>query len=105
MNFKCSRVLNNKKEIWSGEIIFFINNNNSTEIYIQSRSSIHVIIGKNKYGNHVCIPNFNVGCYLATFDDLFWNTEQLVEVIGEVDGITVANAIKYAGENIINWSF
>lgn len=105
MKFKCSRLLDTEKEIWTGEIVSYSNNNNSTEIYIQSRSSIHVIVGESEYGNYACIPNFNRGCYLSTLDDLFWNTESLVKLIGEVDGITVANAIKYADKNLINWSF
>jgi hypothetical protein len=61
---------------------------------IQSRSSIDVIIGTSKYGNYVCIPNFEVGCYLFSFDDIYYNTERLSRIIGNVDGITVAKAIK-----------
>lgn len=43
---------------------------------IQSRSSIDVIIGCSKYGNYVCIPNFEIGCYISNFNDLFFNDKE-----------------------------
>ncbi|MBU3090411.1 hypothetical protein KPL42_18245 [Clostridium gasigenes] len=100
MKFECSRLLGNKKETWIGEITSCTTYKNSMDIYVQSRSSFHIIIGKSKYGNYVCVPNFNSGCYLSTLDDIFWNTEKLVNLIGEVDGITVAKAIKHIGDNL-----
>ena len=40
------------------------------------------------------MPDFNAGCHLTDFQDIFWNTERLTKVIGKVDGITVATALK-----------
>jgi hypothetical protein len=70
------------------------------QMNIQSRSSIDVIIGCSLYGNYVCVPNFEIGCYLSSFDDMFFNTEILSRLLGEVDGITVATAIKYVTSKI-----
>ncbi|NLJ57124.1 MAG: hypothetical protein GX334_08800 [Firmicutes bacterium] len=36
------------------------------------------------------MPDFGAGCHLAKPGDRFWNTERLMEVLDEVDGITVA---------------
>ena len=54
----------------------------------------HVIAGRHKYGNFLCIPNHSVGCELADFSDLFWTTERLtMHQIRKVDAITVATGI------------
>lgn len=60
---------------------------------IESRSGINVILGKTAYGNFACIPDFNAGCHLSNLKDRFWNAERLCEVIGKIDGITVAYAL------------
>ena len=39
--------------------------------------SFHIIVGKHKNGNYICIPNWNTGSELAGLDDTFWNSERL----------------------------
>lgn len=39
------------------------------------------------------MPDHAVGCHLSDLEDKFWNTEQLIPILGEVDGITVAQAL------------
>jgi len=39
------------------------------------------------------MPDFGAGCHLVDLKDRFWNTEKLSDVLGEVDGITVAEAL------------
>ena len=73
MNFKCTSHHNGKTESWNGKIVYFKDCSNCIEMNIQSRSSIDVIIGTSKYGNYVCIPNFEIGCYLSSFDDIFYS--------------------------------
>lgn len=94
MNFKCTSHHNGKTESWNGKIVYFKDCSNCIEMNIQSRSFIDVIIGTSKYGNYVCIPNFEVGCYLSSFHDIYYNTERLSRLMGKVDGVTVATAIK-----------
>lgn len=36
-----------------------------------------VIFGRYVNGGFCSIPNWNIGCELASFSDVFWNTEQL----------------------------
>lgn len=67
-------------------------------------SSFHVIFGSHSHGNYLCIPNWDVGCELADYSDVFWNTERLSRIISYSDAITIATAIKEAGE-ILNGQF
>lgn len=53
----------------------------------------------------MCIPNYNVGCYLSRFNDLFWNSEKLSELMGEVDGVTAATAIKFIEHKLLLWDY
>lgn len=106
MEFECSKRCNERKtENWKGKIIYYNQNSEILEMYIESRSSLHIIMGKTKIGNFVCIPNYNTGCYLSRFNDLFWNSEKLTALIGEVDGITVATAIKYIEHELLLWDY
>lgn len=97
MVFTCK----DKSEKWQGEITRFIPHGSHFEILIQSRSSILVLLGSYSHGNFACMPSFNAGCFLAELNDLFWNTEKLISVMGEIDGITVASAIYHLAD-IIN---
>lgn len=89
MKFTCT----SKNEEWNGAITNFVQHTNSYEFWIESRSSIMVVFGTTSRGGFVCIPDFRVGCHLTDLKDKFWNTEQLVDVLGEVDGITVSTAL------------
>jgi hypothetical protein len=51
------------------------------------------IFGFTSRGGFACMPDFNVGCLLADLRDKFWNTEQLIRVLGEVDGLSVSTAL------------
>ena len=90
MIFKC----NYDHQKWSGKIIKEHNYGSHFEIRIESRSGITVLFGQTSMGNFACIPDFGVGCHLAEFDNEFYNTEKLINVINPVDGITVAKGLK-----------
>lgn len=83
----------NRKETWDGAVTMLKNQGDHYEFHIQSRPSIMVIFGKTSIGYFACMPDFNVGCHLASLNDVSWNTERLTKVLGKVDGVTVANAI------------
>lgn len=40
-----------------------------------------VIFGRYVNGGFCSIPNFNVGCELATFNDVLWNSESLYRAL------------------------
>lgn len=100
MEFDCVNKTKSRSERWKGRITSFTSNNGSYEFRIESRSSIHVIIGKTKYGRFACMPDFRVGCHLTDLKDSFWNTEKLIQVLGKVDGITVAAALSSIANEI-----
>lgn len=99
--FKCINKTKLENEEWEGVIKKFIAYESHYEIWIESRSSIMVLIGKTSRGAFACMPDFGTGCHLVDLNDKFWNTERLTEVLGKADGITVATAL-YALADSIN---
>ncbi|MFD3156690.1 hypothetical protein ACFIJ5_07490 [Haloimpatiens sp. FM7330] len=59
-----------------------------------------MLVGKTSQGNFACIPDWGAGCHLACLSDEFYNTEKLSNVIGTVDGITVASALAAIADEI-----
>ena len=57
-------------------------------------SSYHVLLGSHKFGNFICIPNWDVGCELAHFTDIFWNEERLARYLDSKDAKAIAHGIK-----------
>ncbi len=53
----------------------------------------HVLAGRHKYGDYLCIPNHDVGCELSDFSDIFWNEERLRGLMRTVDAVTVATGL------------
>lgn len=58
----------------------------------------HVVVGKFKYGYYLCVPNWNVGIELASYQDTFWNLEQLVKVMKRKNAISIVTSVKYIYE-------
>ena len=95
MEFICANKTGKRLIKWSGIITNLKGSARQCEFEVQSRGSYyHVIIGKHDYGHYVCVPNWNVGCELADYSDLFWNTERLSKQLRTADAITVATAIR-----------
>ena len=100
MIFRCERKINSKKEVWQGAIIRFQERESYYELRIEARSGIMVLFGKCSRGYFACMPDYDCGCHLSDLKDRFWNTEKLTELLGEVDGITVANALYALADKI-----
>ena len=101
ITFDCT-LLTDKKQKWVSRITYLKEYKNHVEIRIESRSSLLVIFGITSLGLFACVPDFDVGCHLSYLNDKFYNTEKLISVLGEVDGITVANAL-YATSDVISF--
>ena len=101
MKFECINETKNKNERWEGVITKITRYESHYEIKIESRSSIMVLFGETSRGGFACMPDFGAGCHLSDFKDKFWNTEKLTEVLGKVDGITVATALYAFADRII----
>lgn len=95
MTFTCSMKNGHKLEKWPGRIEWFKNFGSHYQMRIESRSGITVLFGKTSFGNFACMPDFEVGCHLASLDDEFYNIERLVSALNPVDGITVARTLKF----------
>lgn len=81
-------------ESWEARITYFKNYGSHYEMRIQAYyGSILVLFGMTVFGYFVCIPDFEAGCHISYLKDTFWNTEELVRIIDEVTGITVAEAL------------
>jgi len=93
MVFECISRTSRRNERWTGKITEFENHGSHYEMRIDSRSGILVIFGKTTQGGFACMPDFGAGCHLVNLKDKFWNTEKLSNVLGKVDGITVAEAL------------
>jgi hypothetical protein len=89
MRFQCK----SKEDEWEGVVCNLVQHNNVYEFWIKSRSSIMVVFGPTSRGGFACFPDFQVGCHLTDLKDRFWNTEQLIGILGEVDGLTASAAI------------
>jgi hypothetical protein len=91
--FNCKLETDNGEECWTGTVTKIINHGSHYEIKIESRSSMNVIIGSTEQGNFACVPDWAAGCHLSNFKDNFWNKERLCRILGNIDGITVADAL------------
>lgn len=100
MIFECVNECKKKKETWTGSITSMINYGSHFEIKIESRSSIMVLLGKTTLGNFACMPDFGAGCHLAKLKDKFYSTEKLSNVMGKIDGITVACALAAIADKV-----
>jgi len=100
MIFRCERTIDSEREVWQGLIVRFNEHESFYELRIEARSGIMVLFGKSSRGYFACMPDFNCGCHLSKLKDTFWNTEKLTELLGEVDGITVANALYALADKI-----
>ncbi|MBK5201615.1 MAG: hypothetical protein JJE21_08840 [Spirochaetaceae bacterium] len=100
MIFECVNQTKKKKETWTGRITSMINYGSHFEIKIESRSGILVLLGKTTLGNFACMPDFGAGCHLAKLKDKFYSTEKLSNVLGKIDGITVACALAAIADKI-----
>ena len=94
MEYQCTLTRGKRKERWLGEIRLIIHSDSFYEAEITGRGTyFHVIAGKHRYGNYICIPNHDVGSELSGFRDLFWNTERLSGHIKKADAVTVAQGL------------
>jgi hypothetical protein len=99
-DFQCIDDSEARINTWTGKVRRLVNYGTHYELQIESRSSLLVLFGKTSQGGFACIPDFGVGCHLASPKDKFWNTERLIQVLGIVDGITVASALYAISDNI-----
>ena len=107
MEFVCVR---NKKyhsaERWEGTIEVHQGQGNVIEAVVQGiGSTMTIIFGDYVNGHFLCVPDLNIGCPLAAYDDLFWNYERLSALMNPVDAITIlAGIVELMEGNDSEWN-
>ena len=99
MEYPCIYHSGNRKQTWQGEIQLLHQEGHSLEAEINGRGTyFHVIVGRHRYGNYICIPNHDIGCELSDYSDIFWNRERLSQHLKKVDATTVAYGLVHLKE-------
>lgn len=103
IDYRCHGTCDMRPKYWEGHIKL-IRATPPYEAEVTARgSSFHLIFGTHAYGFYLCIPNWNVGSELASFTDLFWNTERLNQytMLSKVDACSVAAALAELNKYIL----
>lgn len=80
---------------WTGEVFVRSHSPYMAELLIYGRGSrMDAIVGGYGNGQYICIPDLDTGCPLGRLTDTFWNQERLSGHVGEVDAVTIANALE-----------
>lgn len=96
MEYTCILRDGSQKDRWTGELTLLHRASGQYEAEISGRGSyFHILAGRHKYRNYLCIPNHDVGCELSDFSDIFWNEERLRSLMPEVDAVTVAAGLAH----------
>lgn len=94
MEFTCILRHGSCKECWTGKLTLLGKLPGQYEAEINGRGTyFHILAGRHRYGNYLCIPNHDIGCELSDFSDIFWNEERLRSLMRKVDAVTVATAL------------
>jgi len=92
MVFECIYKTNGRIDKWIGTIEQLKSYGGHYEMVIESRSRIYVLLGKTMLGSFACMPDYGAGCHLGKLNDVSWNKDELIHILGKIDGITVAAA-------------
>ena len=84
MEYLCTLRHGSSREQWIGKLTLLQKRPGLYEAEISGRGTyFHVLTGRHKYGNYLCIPNHDIGCELSDFSDIFWNATVSQEPSGK----------------------
>lgn len=90
MEYTCILRHGFRKEIWTGTLTLLRKGSGQYKAEISGLGTyFHVLAGRYKYGNYLCIPNHDVGDELSDFSDIFRNEERLCGLMRKADAVTV----------------
>ena len=91
LNYICNGTNDMKPKRWKGHIRI-LTDSTPYELEVTARnSSFHILCGRHKYGNYVCIPDWNIGTELTGLSDRFWNFERLTTYYPELSPVDVTS--------------
>jgi hypothetical protein len=84
-----------RSEKWNAVVTDIVQHEVWCEFFIESRSNLHVFVGKGKVGRFVSIPDWRTSCWINDPADLSFNKGKLGKLMrNTVDGTTVAYALQ-----------
>lgn len=96
MEYTCILRDGSRREIWTGKLTLLRWRPGWYEAEINGRGTyFHILAGRHKYGNYLCIPNHDVGCELSDFSDILWNEQRISGLMRKVDAVTVAAGLAH----------
>lgn len=91
--FECTGLPGMADGSWPGNIRL-LNYELPYEMEVTARgSSFHLLIGKYRHGNFICIPNWGIGTELSGLGDSFWNYENLSNTYPELSPADIASIV------------
>ena len=94
--FHCS--LNPEGEHWTASLDILFRSPRMCEAVAQGRSTtFHLIVGRYRDGNFLCVPSHGFGCELSDLSDTFWNSERIRPHLRPVDSATLVAAVACLG--------
>lgn len=93
LTFECTGSSDMIPESWTGNIRL-INYAVPYEMEVTALGScFHILIGKYRYGNFICIPNWGIGTELSGLGDSFWNYENLSNTYPELSPADISSIV------------
>ena len=94
MNYTCILKNGSRRENWTGQILLLDAGDGWYEAEINGRGTYsHILAGRHKYRNYLCVPNHDAGGELSDFSGIFWNEERIGSLMRKVDAVTVATGL------------
>ena len=89
LNYTC----HNAAGTWSGNIRVL-----KTAGFIEAEINVlgnffHILVGRHRYGNFLCIPNWGIGTELSELSDRFWNFERITTTYPELSAAHAASIV------------
>lgn len=102
MDYECSIYdeATGQRVSWVSSLYILSRTGPFTELTVCGRGSkIHAVVGPQKNGSFLCLPEWQVGSDLASLGDVLWNQERLSPLVGPADANTLANGLKQLVSN------
>ncbi len=86
------------QETWEGEINLLQDTDPFQMIVSAHGNVFNIIFGHGIYSNYLCIPNWNIGAELSSFDDRFWNRESIRRASADLSDIELNSIVDAVAE-------
>ena len=96
MKYDCVCNIGSRKTHWTADISPIAHKRAFYKVTISGRgSSFHVIAGPQSNGYFLCIPDWQIGFEIKSYDDVIGNTLVLGSRLSPVDTVTVTDGLTH----------